>query len=130
MNAFYEAALAGNPQDPAFLATLVEGGPVYTHSIGYLTELVTGGAIGPARWRVGNAETFGATATRAMVSGCSWDAGSRMKRSGAPAPLALGGGAGYTATQAVLVRQGGLWRVLQAATTQVVPAEAGPCHGF
>jgi hypothetical protein len=130
MNAFYEAALAGNPQDPALLDTLAAGGPVYTHSIGYLTGLVTQGAIGPARWRVGNAETLSMTATRATVSGCSWDPGSRMKRSGAPAPPALGGGAGYTATRAVLVRQGGRWRVLQAATTQVVPAEAGPCHGF
>jgi len=130
MNAFYRAALADAPDDPAFLATLVPDDPVYTHAIGYLTELATEGAVGPATWRVGNAAVSSASATTATVTGCSFDTGSRWRQTGAATPPSLGGGSGYTATEASLVLRHGRWLVARAATSQVEPGEPGPCHGF
>jgi len=130
-NAFYEAALIGDPEYPPLLATLVRGGPVYVHSIAYLTGLVSDGLRGPPTWRVGNARVVQSTGTRARVEGCLFDTGSVWKSSGAPAPASLGGGAGLTASNALLVLESGRWLVLEDAVSAVSsPKEPGPCHGF
>lgn len=130
MNAFYEAALGARPEDPAFVRTLVAGGPLYTHAVAYLTELATAGVRGPSTWRVGRAAAKDVTTSSATVTGCSFDTGSRLGSSGRPAPAALGGGAGYTATTAFLVWSQSRWLVLRARSSQVRPSQEGPCRGF
>jgi hypothetical protein len=130
-NAFYRAALIGDPEYPPLLATLVRGGPVYVHTIAYLTGLVSQGLRGPPKWRVGNARVVELTPTRARVEGCLFDTGSVWKSSGASAPASLGGGAGLTASDALLVLAAGRWLVLEDAVSAVTsPKEPGPCHGF
>ena len=129
--AFYQAALIGDPTYPPLLATLVRGGPVYVHSIAYLTGLASQGLRGPPTWRVGNARVAQMTADRARVEGCLYDTGSVWKASGAPAPASLGGGAGLTASDALLVLEAGRWLVFEDAVSAVSsPKEPGPCHGF
>jgi hypothetical protein len=129
--AFYRAALAGQPQYPPLLATLVPGGPVFEHSIAYLSALAAAGVRGPRRWRVGNERVVSVGATRARVRGCLFDTGSVSISTGARAPASLGGGAGLTASDAALVLAGGTWRVLTDDVTAVSsPKEPGPCHGF
>jgi hypothetical protein len=130
-NAFYQAALAGDPQYPMFLASLVRGGPVFVHSISYLTALASAGIRGPPKWRIGNERVVSLGASRAHVEGCLFDTGSVWKSTGAPAPASLGGGAGLTASDATLVLEGGTWLVLADHVSSVSsPKEAGPCHGF
>ncbi|HEV8063385.1 MAG TPA: hypothetical protein VGP46_01080, partial [Acidimicrobiales bacterium] len=109
---FYEAALHDEPDYAPFLRTLVPGGPVYVHSVAYLSGLVTEGLVGPSRWRVGNARLVSLTARRARVDGCLWDTGSLWKASHQPAPATLGGGSGFAASHAVLVLEGGKWLLL------------------
>jgi hypothetical protein len=65
--AFYRAALLGDPRYPPLLATLVPAGPVETHEIAYLSELVSVGVRGPPTWRVGDARVISVTADRARV---------------------------------------------------------------
>jgi hypothetical protein len=128
---FYEAALHDEPEYRAFLSTLVAGGPVYTHSIAYLSGLATEGLVGPKSWRLGNEGVVSLTATRARVDGCLWDTGSVWKASHQPAPASLGGGSGFAASHALLVLEHGRWLVLQDSVTAVTSnKEAGPCHGF
>lgn len=128
---FYRAALLGEPEFPPFLATLVVGGPVYDHSVAYLTGLAAAGVVGPAVWRVGNARVVALTATRARVEGCLWDTGSVWKASGHAAPASLGGGTGLTASDALLELEHGKWLVLDDAVAAVTSSkEQGPCHGF
>jgi hypothetical protein len=129
--AFYEAALHDEPYYQPLLATLVAGGPVYTHSIAYLTGLVTEGLVGPSTWRVGNERVLSLSSDRARVTGCLWDTGSVYKSSHRPAPPALGGGSGFAASDAILVLRHGRWLVLEDAVKGVTSdKEAGPCHGF
>lgn len=129
--AFYRAALTGQPQYPPLLATLVPGGPVYVHSIAYLSALASAGVRGPPRWRIGHEHVVSIGATRARVEGCLFDTGSVWISTGAPAPASLGGGAGLTASHAILVLARGRWRVLTDDVTAVTSSkEAGPCHGF
>ncbi len=128
---FYEAALRDEPGYPPYLATLVPGGPVYTHSLAYLEALAADGLQGPARWRIGDAVVVSLQRDTARVEGCLWDAGSVFRSSGLSAPASLGGGAGFTSSDAVLVLRGGKWRVLEDAVSAVGSGkEAGPCHGF
>lgn len=128
---FYEAALRDQPEYQPFLATLVPGGPVYTHSIAYLSTLASEGVAGPSRWRVGNAFVVSLGKRVARVEGCLWDAGSIWESSRLPAPASFGGGPGFTASDALLVLRGGTWLVLDDAVVSVRSVkEAGPCHGF
>jgi len=130
-NAFYRAAFTDDPRAPSLLATLVRGGPVYVHSIAYLSALASAGVRGPPTWRIGNERVVHLTATRARVEGCLFDRGSVWRSTGAPAPASLGGGAGFTASDATLVLEGGRWLVLADHVTAVAtPKEPGPCHGF
>jgi hypothetical protein len=128
---FYRAALLADPGYGPFLSTLVTGGPVYVHSVAYLSGLQSAGVIGPSRWRVGNARVVKQSSGRAEVEGCLWDTGSVWRASGRPAPPSLGGGAGLTASDALLVLERGRWLVLEDAVSAVTsPKEQGPCHGF
>jgi hypothetical protein len=129
--AFYRAALADRPQYPPLLATLVPGGPVFEHSVAYLSALAAAGVRGPRRWRIGNERVVSVGAARARLRGCLFDTGSVWISTGARAPASLGGGAGLTASDATLVLEGGTWRVLTDDVT-AVPSEKepGPCHGF
>ena len=128
---FYRAALLADPGYGPFLSTLVTGGPVYVHSVAYLSGLQSAGVIGPSRWRVGNARVVKQSSGRAEVEGCLWDTGSVWRASGRPAPPSLGGGAGLTASNALLVLERGRWLVLEDAVSAVTsPKEQGPCHGF
>lgn len=129
--AFYEAALSDDPQYEPLLATLVRGGPVYVHSIAYLSALASAGVRGPPTWRVGHEHVVGIEARRARVEGCLFDTGSRWKATGASAPASLGGGAGLTASDATLELVGGKWLVLTDQVSVVSsPKEPGPCRGF
>lgn len=129
--AFYEAALHDEPDYPALLDTLVTSGAVYAHSIAYLSALAAEGLVGPGTWRVGNARVVHMTRTRAEVQGCLWDSGSVWKASGSPAPAALGGGSGYTASDALMVLEHGRWLILEDSVSAVKSnKEPGPCHGF
>lgn len=129
--AFYEAAHNDDPQYPPLLATLVPGGPVYVHSIAYLSALASAGVRGPPNWRVGHEHVVSIGGRRARVEGCLFDSGSRWKATGAPAPASLGGGAGLTASDATLELEGGKWLVLTDHVSAVSsPKEPGPCHGF
>ncbi|MGH9170425.1 MAG: hypothetical protein ACRD0Z_06090 [Acidimicrobiales bacterium] len=128
---FYEAALHDEPDYTPFLSTLVPGGAVYTHSVAYLTGLVSEGLVGPSTWRVGNERVVSQTSTEAHVEGCLWDTGSLWKASHEPAPAALGGGSGFAASHALLVLDNGKWLVLDDSVTTVKSdKEPGPCHGF
>ncbi|MFZ0172584.1 MAG: hypothetical protein WAL04_12945 [Acidimicrobiales bacterium] len=128
---FYQAALVGNPHAPSLLATLVRGGPVYVHSIAYLSALASAGVRGPPKWRIGNEHVVSISATRARVEGCLFDTGSVWKVTGAPAPASLGGGPGLTASDATLLLVRGRWLVLADHVSAVrSPKEPGPCHGF
>ncbi len=130
-NEFYKAALLGAPTYPPYLTTLVRGGPVYDSSVAYLSALIGAGLVGPTRWRVGNARVVALGPSRAQVEGCLWDTGSVWKSSGDPGPSSLGGGTGFTASDAILTLEGGRWLVLEDDVSAVgSPKEAGPCHGF
>jgi len=129
--AFYRAALLDDPQYPALLATLVPGGAVEVHSIAYLTGLASAGVRGPPTWRVGNGRVVSIGTTRARVEGCLFDTGSVLKSTGAPAPPSLGGGAGLTASDAILVLEDSRWLVLSDDVKAVSSSkEPGPCRGF
>jgi len=129
--AFYRAALSDDPTFPPLLATLVPGGPVSAESTAYLSALVSAGVRGPRTWRVGDERVVSLTPSAARVEGCMYDTGSVWSSTGLPAPQALGGGAGLSASDAVLVHQGGRWLVLSDEVSAVSsPKEAGPCHGF
>ena len=129
--AYYRAALTGNPRYPPLLATLVRGGPVYVHTIAYLSALVSMGVRGPPRWRIGNEHVVSIGAGQARLEGCLFDTGSVWRSTGVPAPPSLGGGAGLTASDATLVLEGGRWLVLSDEVSAVSsPKEPGPCHGF
>jgi hypothetical protein len=130
-SAFYRAALADSPEYPPLLATLVRGGPVFVHSIAYLSALASAGVRGPPTWRIGNEHVVSMGVSRARVEGCLFDTGSVWKATGASAPASLGGGAGLTASDATLVFRSGKWLVLTDDVSAVSSSkEAGPCHGF
>lgn len=128
---FYEAALHDEPDYGPFLSTLVPGGPVYVHSVAYLSGLVTEGLVGPPNWRVGNARVVSLTATRARVDGCLWDTGSVWRASHQAAPASFGGGSGFAASHALLLLEHGKWLILQDSVTAMrSDKEPGPCKGF
>lgn len=97
----------------------------------WLTVTSEAGIAGPASYRVGDVRVVRIRAGRALLTGCSYDSGGVYAASGAPAPPALGGGAGFTASVAVLHEVGGRWLVWSNRTsTPISEKERGPCRGF
>lgn len=115
----------------ALVATFVPGSPALDRTLAFLAALRAAGVVAPASYRIGNVRVRSLEGSRAVVTGCSFDTGSLEEATGAPAPPALGGGAGLTAYVAVLLLVRGRFLVWSDQTsTQPSPKEAGPCHGF
>jgi hypothetical protein len=130
---FYAAGRPGQSgaaAEAALVATFVPGSPALDHTLAFLAALRSAGVYAPATYRIGHVTVRSLTATGAVVTACTFDTGS-VYGSGAPAPPSLGGGAGLTASVAVLRRVGGRFLVWSDQTsTPSSPKEAGPCHGF
>ncbi len=131
VRAFY---LAGEREDPTYrplVSSFVGGSPALEQTLSWLTLLEDAGVVAPGRFRVGAVHLVHLGASRATLTGCSWDTGSVYKATGAPAPASLGGGAGLTASVAVLRRVDRTWLVWSDRTSPVSsPSTKGPCHGF
>lgn len=130
-NAFYEAAENDDPNSPTLLATLYPDSPEFRQESGFLGSIALAGVVGPSSWRIGNVLVLSMARTQALVSACSYDAGTHYRSTGAEAPSDLGGGAGLTAYRTTLRRQGTTWLVYQTNVTfPKATTETGPCHGF
>lgn len=129
--AFYRASESEKPSYGPFLDRLVRFGPVYDHSLGYLSAQVDAGVVGPSTWRVGSAKVVSISGDRAILTGCAYDPGSHYRSSDKEAPPSLGGGAGLTASYVTLEKIGDTWLVYSSADSSpgsvVIP---GPCRGF
>lgn len=129
--AFYRAGQLGAPDYAPLLATFAPGAPALAGTVSYLSSLATVGLRAPAHYRIGAVRVSALTATRASLTACSYDTGSRYAGTGEPAPPTLGGGAGYTGYLVTEHLVGGRWLVWSARSFAVrSPTEAGPCRGF
>jgi hypothetical protein len=131
VDAFYLASSKDDARSPGLVATLAPAGPDYTQETTYIAAQSVSGVAGPSTWQVGGVVVESLTASRAMVSGCSFDRGSHYRSSGLPAPPSLGGSPGLTGYLATMEQVNGRW--LLFATQVSAPAntqEAGPCHDF
>ncbi len=111
--------------------SFVPGSLALEQTEAWLGALSGAGVVAPATFRVGNVKVTSLAGLIAVVKGCMYDTGSVYRSTGAPAPAALGGGAGLTASIAVLHDIGGRWLVWSDQTSAVSSSkEEGPCHGF
>jgi hypothetical protein len=129
--AFYAAGRLGDPEYAPLVSSFAAGSPGEARTVAWLSALMAAGVEAPEHYRVGNTNVYAVTPDSARLSGCTYDSGSVYRSSGTPAPAALGGGAGYTASEAVLREISGHWLVWSNQTLNVASAEeSGPCHGF
>lgn len=99
--------------------------------VGWLTALQVAGVVAPPTYRIGAVRVVRASAATVTLAGCTYDSGSIYRSTGAPAPTALGGGAGYTASTAVVHLVGERWLVwADQSSTVASNTVAGPCKGF
>ena len=129
--AFYSAGRLGEPDFGPLISSFAPGSPALAPTVAFLTSLSQAGVVAPASYRAGNVRIPTASASSAVLTGCTYDTGSVYRSSDAPAPAGLGGGASYTASLVVLHRVGGRWLVWSDQTsTPTSSKEDGPCHGF
>jgi hypothetical protein len=131
IDAFYAASAADDPALPALVSGVAPGSPEQAQVAGYLSAQAASGVVGPPTWRVGNVRVVYLSGHRAVVTGCSVDAGSHFEATGEPAPASLGGGAGLTSYVSEMIEVGATWKVASSTTaTPPGPRSAGPCRGF
>jgi hypothetical protein len=131
MRAFYAAGRLGEPGYRALVSSFVDGSPALEQTEAWLQALVDAGAMAPSTYRIGDVRVTSISSSRATLFGCAYDTGSVYRSSGLPAPPYLGGGAGLTASVAVLDRVRGRWLVWSDQTsTPSSSKEEGPCRGY
>jgi hypothetical protein len=131
IRSFYEAGRLGQPLYGPLVASFVPRSPALEQTEAWLSALSAAGVVAPATYRVGNVRVTSLHGRRAVVDGCMYDTGSVYRSTGKAAPAAFGGGAGLTASVAVLRDVGDHWLVWSDQTSAVASSkEEGPCHGF
>lgn len=129
--AFYRAGRLGEPDYAPLISSFAPGAPALEPTISFLSAIAAAGVVAPSRFRIGNVDITSSSGSEAELTGCTYDTGSVYRSSGESAPLNLGGGAGFTASQVVLHLVGGRWLVWSDQTSSVASPDAeGPCHGF
>lgn len=129
--AFYRAGQLGDASYPPLAASFAPGSPAEPRTVAWLEALESAGIVAPSAHRIGGARVQSVRGATAYLTGCTYDSGAVYRSSGDPAPSDLGGGAGYTASRAVLRLVAGHWLVWSDRTTTVSSSkERGPCHGF
>ena len=131
VEAFYTASALGDPSYRPLGLGVVPGSPEDERMISYLSAQAASGVVGPSTWRIGNLRVESLGPARAVVTACSYDAGSHFRSGALRPPRALGGAAGLTGYVTDMTETEGFWKLERSVTSveQSVSA-SGPCHGF
>ena len=131
MEAFYVASALGQPSYRPLGLGVVPGSPEDERMLSYLSAQAASGVVGPATWHIGNLRVESLGPSRAVVTACSYDAGSHFRSPALAAPAALGGGAGLTGYVTDMTETAGSWKLERSVTSPESSASLpGPCHRF
>lgn len=115
--AFYQASERADPSYGPLLASVVVGGPAAEQEVSYIAAQEASGVQGPSSWQLAAGAVSNLVAASAVVTGCTYDPGSVVAATRAPAPPALGGGAGATEFVSEMEEVEGRWRLLKSTTS-------------